>query len=88
MSRSTARKDFVVTVDREQQVMRAVKALHAADFAEREKAVHTLVRQPELALPALNQARAGASADSDWWIDAAIQEIERAKRKPPKPPGE
>jgi hypothetical protein len=43
---------------------------------ERKAAIEALARQPAAAvLPALKAARARASGDELWWIDAAIQEV-------------
>lgn len=49
---------------------------------EREAALRALQQQrPELALAALNKARATAEGEAKWWIDAAIQAIQQQSRR-------
>ncbi len=83
IDKKTATAFFTVAVDRPKQVETAMRELNSADFPTREKAVRTLVRQPRLALPALQEARQKASDDIRWWIDAAIQEIQRSTATTP-----
>jgi hypothetical protein len=77
-----ASAEFVVVVDRKKQVAQAMKTLHSKTLGEREQAVRILVGHPALALPLLQKARGQATADERWWIDAALQEIERSKARP------
>jgi hypothetical protein len=72
---------FVVQPASAMQIARWVQALlHGTDDA-RESAVKGLVKQPDLALPALEAARPGASDDARWWLDAAIQQIADQNRQ-------
>jgi len=81
-----AKYEFRVLVDREKQVAYALRSLHDGDFGEREKAVLILASQPGLAREQLQTLRQTASSDETWWIDAAIQEIDRASKSPsPRP---
>ncbi len=81
MDPKSAEARFVVAVDRSAQVSHAIAQLLSSDPLGREKAVRILVSHPTQALPALKQARVRASAAQLWWIDAAIQEIERNAAK-------
>jgi hypothetical protein len=74
-----ARKEFSVAVDRKNQVTAEITQLFDQDFAARNRAIIGLAEQPDLALPALKQRRTNATDAERWWIDAAIQEVERAK---------
>jgi hypothetical protein len=67
---------FSVNIDPAKQVAAFIAALSSPDYARREAAVAGLAKQPKRALPALKAARATASASTQWWIDAAIQQIE------------
>ena len=55
--------------------------LSSPDLDKREAAVRTLASHPETALPALNAARATATEENIWWIDAALQEAERQRAR-------
>jgi hypothetical protein len=68
---------FEIRIDPDKQIAAFVQRLADPDFAKRESAVAALLRQPDLALLALKNARDIASDDQRWWIDATIQEIER-----------
>jgi hypothetical protein len=68
---------FQIKISPKQQMAALIKRLADPDFVKRESAVAALTRQPALALPALTAAREKAGDDQRWWIDAAIQEIER-----------
>lgn len=76
-----ARTAFSVAVNRKNQVATEIIALSDKDFAGRNQAIIGLSKQPELALPALRQRRAKATDDERWWIDAAIQEVERTRER-------
>ena len=78
---------FKVAVDGQQQINRALAELESSEGAAREKAVRTLVRHSQFALPLLRERRVKARDDERWWIDATIQEIERASSQLPKTPG-
>lgn len=63
----------------EDSVQRQVAALSSADPAVRQRAVRQLARFPALAAPALHLARVNSpDDDTRWWMDAALQEVERA----------
>ena len=68
---------FESRLDTAQRLQRLIAQLGDKDFARREAAVKSLASLPQAALPALKTAREKASDDQRWWIDAAIQEIER-----------
>jgi hypothetical protein len=72
---------FEVKMDTLKQMAGLIQKLADPDFANRERAVAALARQPVIALPALKAARDKTPEDQRWWIDAAIQEIERALAK-------
>ena len=79
---------FTVKVDVQAQVQSALRELASEDYAHREHAVKILVRRRENALPLLKSRRTSAGDAEKWWIDAAIQEIERGKVAPsPTPRG-
>ena len=76
---------FEIHLDAPAQVARYVAQLAGPDYARRKAAVIALARQPGVALPALQAARAGANESHRWWIDAAWQQIEPSRRViPPK----
>jgi hypothetical protein len=81
----SARKGFSVAVDRAKQVTREMALLLGKNFSARNQAVIGLSKQPVLAVPLLQKARARANDDQRWWIDAAIQEIERSSGATPAP---
>jgi hypothetical protein len=74
---------FTVNIDPAKQVAGFITDLASRDYARREAAIAGLAKQPERALPALNSARGTAGEDTQWWINAAIQQIETeaARRK-------
>lgn len=63
--------------DLAEQIAGWITALSSADYDEREAAVKALINAGELALDALRKARTGVNADLCWWIDAAIEGIEK-----------
>jgi len=63
-----------------QQIKAFITRLDDRDFEKRKAAIKALSRQPDDALPALKTARPTANDDQRWWIDAAIQQIERNQR--------
>lgn len=69
----------------ETQITALIQKLSDPDFEVREKAVAALVRQPDAALPLLRSTREKAAPDQQWWIDAAVQEIEESLSKIKKP---
>lgn len=77
-----AKASFIIAVDRGKQVADALKQLRSPDYSQRERAVRILVKQPALALPALKKMQPKAMDDQRWWIDAAMQEIERTRASP------
>lgn len=70
-------KQFEVHIDAEKQISRLIEELNDPDYGKRQAAITGLVRHSEQALDALKKARLEAPEDHVWWIDAAIQEIER-----------
>lgn len=82
---------FTIQIDPQKQLAMLIKRLADPDFDKRKSAIAALSRQPEAALPALKAARENAGDEQRWWIDAAIQEIERHMEKATMPasrPGE
>jgi hypothetical protein len=77
---------FTVKVDRDKAVAEAIIDLSSADFGKRERAVGRLAGQPAIALPKLKITREKATPEVRWWIEAAIQEIERSSRNSSKAP--
>ena len=75
-----------IHVEPQQQTADLLARLQAATSDDqREAIVRALGQQPAaVALPALRAARAQASSEERWWIDAAIQEIEQ-RQKPSRP---
>ena len=73
---------FSIRVDPSAQVARWVRTLLTGTDDGREAAVTGLLKQPALALPALQAARSGASESGRWWLEAAIQQIlDQSKRE-------
>ncbi len=70
--------EVTIQVDTHAQIAALIEQLKDHDYAVRDAAVAGLVRQPALALPQLQAARANADADQRWWIDAAIQQVKDA----------
>ena len=69
--------EFSIDIDPQEQLELFISRLADRDYTKREAAVAALSQQPDLALPALRNARLQASLDHRWWIDVAIQESER-----------
>lgn len=65
-----------VNIDPQAQIAGFIADLASPDYAQREKAVAALAKQPDRSLPALRAARVKASSDLQWWIDAAVQAAE------------
>jgi len=76
---------FEVKVEPAQQVESLIARLGDPDFAQRKAAIEALARQPAAALPALKEARPKADDSTRWWIDAAIQQIERESKRSATP---
>lgn len=68
---------WTIFVDYEALVRAAIIHLKSGTAAQREAAVVSLAKSPQLALVPLKAAREGASEDQLWWIEAATQEVER-----------
>jgi hypothetical protein len=68
---------FNIAAKPQEQVPALITRLENAQTDdERKAAIEALARQPaSTVLPALKSARARASRDEQWWIDAAIQEV-------------
>ena len=80
---------FKITIDPAKQVRTLIARLSNCDFEKRKAAIKALSRQPDDSLPALKAARPKANDDQRWWIDAALQQIEReqaARIKAPTAP--
>jgi len=71
---------FTIKIDPALQLRTFIARLADPDFARRKAAITALARQPATSLPALKAARPEANDDQRWWIDAAIQQIERSQR--------
>jgi hypothetical protein len=69
------RTEVTIQVDPQAQIAALIEQLKDPSYDKRDAAVAGLLRQPALALPALQSAREKADADQRWWIDAAIQQI-------------
>ena len=65
-----------IQIDSKEQIAALIQALGDPD--KREAASSALARQPHAALPALKAAREKADSGQLWWIDATIQDIDRA----------
>ncbi|BCM93297.1 hypothetical protein IAD21_05188 [Abditibacteriota bacterium] len=74
---SPATTTLQVAIASQEQLSKLLSMLDSPDYARREKAVNAFAKQPERALPFLRAARRNANTDLRWWIEAAIQEIER-----------
>jgi hypothetical protein len=74
---------FNIAVKPQEQISTLVaRLLNAQTDDERAAAIKALAQQPaSTVLPELEAARARASADQQWWIDAAIQEVKDAARE-------
>ena len=64
-----------------ERLARLIQQLKDADYDKREAAVRLLAQDPKGALPALRAARAAASPDERWWIDAAVLEATSTHRR-------
>jgi hypothetical protein len=84
VSATPAQAAFDITIEPERQIAGYVAKLENGDSSERTRAITALQRQPAIALRALRTARATANDDQRWWIDAAIQEMERQRLRPPQ----
>jgi hypothetical protein len=77
--------EVTIHVDSQKQLAAFIEQLNDPDYSRRDAAVAALVRQSAAALPLLQSARAKAGPDQQWWIDAAIQQIEDKLAKSTKP---
>ena len=77
---------FKIIIDPAKQIKALIARLADPSFTQRKAAINALSRQPDDALPALKAARLSANEDLRWWIDAAIQQIERNQRSQAKSP--
>jgi hypothetical protein len=83
-SATPAQAAFDLTIEPKRQIAGYVAKLENGDSSERTRAIPALQRQPAIALRALRTARETASNDQRWWIDAAIQEMERQRLRAPQ----
>ena len=74
---ATAHLDFDGKLDVPRLVGELVLQLLDAKAGEREQIIVELARHPVDALAPLKAARAAASEDVRWWIDAAVQQLEK-----------
>jgi streptogramin lyase len=79
------RSEVTIQVDPQAQIAALIEQLKDPSYDKRDAAVAGLVRQPALALPALQSTREKADADQRWWIDAAIQQIKDGLPKAKEP---
>ena len=77
-----AEAKFVVQIDPAEQQRKLLAQLASPDLDERERAARALNRLGAAALPMLRAHREGATPDVGWWIQAVIQQIERAQKQP------
>jgi hypothetical protein len=78
---------FEIKIDSASQMALLIAQLADPDFDKRKEAVQDLARQPAATvMPALQAARETANDDQRWWIDAALQEIERQQQATPVAP--
>jgi hypothetical protein len=74
---------FTIEIDADAQQRKLLAQLASADLDERERAARALVRLGSAALPRLQAERKAAQPDVVWWIDAVLQQIERARVSEP-----
>ena len=79
---SASELEIEVVADPATQIAEMISALNDASYARREASVAALVQKGEAALPGLSKARKGAVSDIRWWIDVALQEIQREQQAP------
>jgi hypothetical protein len=79
-AQNTSMARFETKIDSTRQVALLVATLTDPNFKNREEAIDALVRQPALAVPALQKSRITANEDVKWWIDAALQECTMSRR--------
>ena len=82
VQKEPALAEITVKVERRRQIERLLAGLRDPDFGRREATMKNLskVPRPEL-VKALQGARETAPEGVQWWIDAALQELERTKPK-------
>lgn len=66
-----------IEISESERLAGLIAQLGDADFEKREAAVRMLARFSHSALPLLRAARETASQETQWWLDAAIQEAQR-----------
>ena len=69
MDASPADAKFKTRIDPHQQRATLLAVLGDSDFSKRQEAVNALAHQPELALPALRQARKSTNDGRYWLVD-------------------
>jgi len=72
---------FAVERNYQRDVERLVKQLRSPDFAVRDRATRGLVAIGTPALPALRKLADTADDDLGWWVKAAIQGVQRGRKK-------
>jgi len=72
---------FKTFIDVNLQLARLIAQLSSPDYELRKAAVLALARQPVTARAALKKSRIKADEPTQWWIAAALQEIENQQRK-------
>jgi hypothetical protein len=68
---------FTVRMDYEKVIRAAVKKLYSADYGEREAAVARLVALGARCRPYLKKELESADEDTQWWIRAALGQIDK-----------
>jgi hypothetical protein len=79
MDASVAEAHCEVKIDVDKQTASLIAQLFGPDYDLRKQALQTLASEPQVALPALLKAKATATEDQLWWIQATIQQIESKK---------
>jgi len=78
-----ARLRFSIHVDIHALIIRHIRHLITGSSDERKEAYFALEKYPAIAKRELKIARTTAGDDQRWWIDAALQEIERQQSSKP-----
>ncbi|MFA6244642.1 MAG: hypothetical protein WC655_27105, partial [Candidatus Hydrogenedentales bacterium] len=77
---------FTIDIDTGQQIAGWIEQLSSPDYDVRGNAVKALQQRPEESLKALREARPKAPESAQWWIDVAIQQVEKELKAPAPQP--